>query len=144
MCGVGFCAPWPWRSPGIGRAQHRGLCERARAHIVVNMDGLLGEFELMVMLAVVRLGDDAFAVPVRQLIQDEADRRVARGALYTTLERLERKGLLTSRLGDPLPERGGRARRYFQPTASGLESVERSRRALMNLWRGVGRLGEEG
>ena len=104
---------------------------------------LLGDFELMVMIAVTRLGDDAFAVPVRRLIEDEADRSVSRGALYTTLERLERKGLLRSRLGDALSERGGRPRRYYEPTASGRESLERTRAALETLWSGLGRAAGE-
>jgi len=106
-------------------------------------DTLLGEFELMVMIAVARLGDDAFAVPVRALIEADAERRVSRGALYTTLERLERKGLLASRLGDPVAERGGRARRFYTPTAAGRESLERTRHALERLWRGLGRPAEE-
>lgn len=127
------------------RAIHRfgsDVCLRVGAsdHIVVNMTDqqLLGDFELMVMIAVTRLGDEAFAVPVRELIESEADRAVSRGALYTTLDRLERKGLLASRLGDPLAERGGRARRYYEPTAAGRESLERTRHALETLWRGLG------
>ena len=74
-------------------------------------DIYLGELEQIVLLAVLRLGDEAYAVPILEQIEAQAGRTMARGALYTALERLEAKGCLRSRLGDPLPERGGRARR---------------------------------
>lgn len=114
-------------------------------YIVVIMGDktMLGEFELMVMLAVTRLDEGAFAVPIRRLIELEAARDVSRGALYTTLERLEGKGFLASSLGEPLPERGGRARRYYGVTRQGREALERTRVALANLWRGVAPLTEE-
>jgi hypothetical protein len=74
----------------------------------------LGEFEYAILLAVLHLGDEAYAVPLRELIEERTGRPVARGALYTALERLEAKGCLRSRMGDPTPERGGRARRPAQ------------------------------
>ena len=79
-----------------------------------------GEFEQMVLLAVLRRSADAYAVPVRSEIEARTGRAVARGALYTALERLEAKGLVRPRAGDPLPERGGRARRYFTVTPRGM------------------------
>ena len=97
----------------------------------------LGELEQIVLLAVLRLGDEAYATPILEEIQAQAGRRVARGALYTALDRLESKGCLRSRLGEPLPERGGRARRYFTVTPSAVRALKESRLALMRLWRGV-------
>jgi DNA-binding PadR family transcriptional regulator len=97
----------------------------------------LGEMEQIVLLAVLRLGDGAYATPILEEIEAQAGRRVARGALYTALDRLETKGCLRSRLGDPLPERGGRARRYFSLTPAALRALKTSRSALLRLWRGV-------
>lgn len=101
------------------------------------MDTYLGEFEHLVLLAVLRLGDAAYAVPVRDEIEQRTRRSVARGALYTTLDRLEQKGLLRSRVGEPLAERGGRARRYYALTARGLTSLRSARRALDELSAGL-------
>ena len=97
----------------------------------------LGEFEQLVLLAVMQLGDDAYAVPVRELIVGRTGRSVARGALYTALERLEAKGLLVSRVGDPLPERGGRPRRYFTVTPDGVTLLREARAAVANLSQGL-------
>lgn len=97
----------------------------------------LGELEQIVLLAVLRLGEGAYAVPILEQIEEQAGRTVARGALYTALDRLEAKGCLRSRVGDPLPERGGRARRYFTVTPAAVRSLRASRLALMRLWRGL-------
>lgn len=97
----------------------------------------LGEFEEIVLLAVLRLDDEAYAIPIREEIRRCARRRVARGALYTALERLEDKGLLTSRMGEPRPERGGRSRRYFKATARAIAALRASRRARLGLWQGL-------
>lgn len=97
----------------------------------------LGEFEQMVLLAVLRLGEDAYAVPIRREIEEQAERRVSRGALYTTLERLEAKGFLESAMGEPAAERGGRSRRYYAVSEMGKQSLENTRAAMANLWRGV-------
>ena len=97
----------------------------------------LGEFEYAVMLAVLHLDQDAYAVPIRELIEQRTGRPVARGALYTALERLESKRYLRSRMGEPLAERGGRPRRYFTVTATGLAALRSSRRALLQLWGGL-------
>jgi PadR family transcriptional regulator, regulatory protein PadR len=97
----------------------------------------LGEFEHIVLLAILRLGDGAYAIPIREEIEERTGRGVARGALYTALERLETKKCLRSRMSDPLPERGGRSRRYFSVTPSGLSALRASRRSLLSLWQGV-------
>src|SRR5687768_6180061 len=97
----------------------------------------LGEFEQVVLLAILRLKDDAYGAAVRAEIADCTDREPAAGALYTTLDRLEDKGLVSSRFGDPSPQRGGRAKRYFQVTASGLDAVARAQRSYRRLLRGV-------
>ncbi len=101
------------------------------------MDTYLGEFEHLVLLAVLRVGQGAYAVPVRAEIESRAGRTVARGALYTTLDRLEQKGLLRSRLGDPLPERGGRARRYYTVSARGLAALRAARESIAGLSAGL-------
>jgi PadR family transcriptional regulator, regulatory protein PadR len=97
----------------------------------------LGEFEQIVLLAVLRLGDEAYAIPIREEIETRTGREVARGALYTALERLEVKGCLRSRMSEPLPERGGRARRYFAVTPVALRALRRSRQGLLQLWQGL-------
>lgn len=96
----------------------------------------LGEFEHIVLLAILRLGDEAYGVPIRREIEEQTGRAVARGALYTTLDRMETKGYLSSRVGDPTPKRGGRARRYFEITAAGYAALRASREALLKMWRG--------
>jgi PadR family transcriptional regulator PadR len=101
---------------------------------------VLGGVELMVLLALIRLGDDAYGVPIADEIEASSGRSVSVGSVYITLGRLERKGLVSSRLGEPTAERGGRAKTYFRPTAKGLREVRLARRTLMRLWRGVPRL----
>ena len=100
-------------------------------------DIYLGELEQIVLLAVLRVGDEAYAVPILEQIEAQTGRKLARGALYTALERLEAKGCLRSRLGDPLPERGGRARRFFTVTPAAVGALKQSRLALMRLWHGL-------
>jgi DNA-binding PadR family transcriptional regulator len=97
----------------------------------------LGEFEQIALLAILRLGEDAYAIPVREEIEARTGRAVARGALYTALERLEAKGCLRSRMSQPLPERGGRSRRYYTVTSPGRAALRASRDALIALWKGV-------
>lgn len=97
----------------------------------------LGEFEQMVLLSIVQLGDDAYGVKIREEIESRTSRDVARGALYTTLDRLEAKGLVTSSTGDSSAERGGRPRRYFTVSPVGMEALRASRKALLNLWTGI-------
>jgi DNA-binding PadR family transcriptional regulator len=87
---------------------------------------VLGEFELVVLLAVMGLGDDAYPVTIRNAIEARTGRKVSRPAVFITLERLEDKGLVSSRYGDPTPVRGGRAKRFFQATRAGKAAVTAS------------------
>jgi PadR family transcriptional regulator PadR len=100
-------------------------------------DNYLGEFEQIVLLAILRLKDDAYAVPVREEIEGRTARSVARGALYTALDRLEAKHFVTSRMSEPLAERGGRSRRYYAVTPAGVSALRASRHALLQLWNGL-------
>ena len=100
----------------------------------------LGEFELLVMLTVLRLGDEAYGVPISRVIEEETGRNVAFGTVYATLDRLQKKGFVASSLGDATPERGGRARRYVRVTPAGLRTVRETRRSLIRLWRGLRQL----
>lgn len=97
----------------------------------------LGEFEHVVLLAILRLGEQAYAIPIREEIEERTGRSVARGALYTALERLESKRCLRSRMSDPLPERGGRSRRYFTVTPAGMAAIRVTRRNLLKMWQGL-------
>ncbi len=96
----------------------------------------------MVLLALMRLGDDAYGVPISQEIEQQSGREVVLGSVYATLDRLEEKGLVSSVLGEPTPERGGRAKRYFRITKKGVREVREARTALINLWRGLRELQE--
>jgi len=95
----------------------------------------LGEFELMILLAVIHLGDDAYGVPISRELERHRGRGVSVGSVYAALERMEAKGLVASTLGDPTPERGGKAKRYFTVTKAGLRQVHETRRVLSRLWR---------
>ena len=97
----------------------------------------LGEFEQLVMLAVLRLGGDAYGMRVRQEITERTAREVAIGAVYATLERMEAKGLIRSRVGDATPERGGRAKRWFEVTGTGMEALKRSRQEVASMAEGL-------
>lgn len=97
----------------------------------------LGDFELMVLLALMRLGEDAYGVPISQEIELQSGRPVAFGTVYAALERLEQKGLVSSKLGEPTSQRGGRAKRYFHVTKRGLHEVREARKTLINLWQGL-------
>jgi PadR family transcriptional regulator PadR len=97
----------------------------------------LGEFEYTVLLAVLHLKDQAYAVPVRAMLETRTGRAVARGALYTALERLQAKGCLRSAQRDPSDARGGRPRRYFTVTARGLAALRTTQAALRRLSTGL-------
>ena len=99
--------------------------------------GYFGEFELMVMLALMRLGDNAYGVPICREIEEHGRREVVVGSVYATLERLEEKGFVSSELGEPTAERGGRAKKYFHVTSKGVREVRDTQRALMDLWDGL-------
>ena len=104
----------------------------------------LGELELVILLALVRLGEDAYGVTLRDEIEIRTGRTLTPGTLYPTLDRLERKGLIRSFLGESTPERGGRAKRYYVLLARGLDAVRRSWRMMGALGEGVeGRLDEK-
>lgn len=103
-------------------------------------DRLLGEMELMVLLALLRLGDDAYGVPLSKELLNVTGREVALGSIYAALDRLEQKEFVSSRLGDPTPERGGRAKRYFRVTVRGVRALKKTQSALINLWTGIPRL----
>jgi DNA-binding PadR family transcriptional regulator len=97
----------------------------------------LGNFELMVMLVLIRLGENAYGVPICEELEKRTGRDVAVGSVYAALERLEDKGFVTSELGEPTPERGGRAKRYFHVSARGLKEVRETQRSLVKLWHGL-------
>jgi PadR family transcriptional regulator PadR len=94
---------------------------------------LLTDFELMLLLAILRV-EDAYGVPIAHEIESTAGRPVVLGAVYAALDRLEERGMVASRVGDPTPERGGRAKRYFRVTARGLRALKETQRALVALW----------
>ena len=98
----------------------------------------LGEFEHIVILALLRLDSRAYGVTVRQEIERRTEREVSIGAVYATLDRLERKGYVKSHRGDPTPERGGRSKRFFRVTGTGAEALSRTHRALRSMSEGLG------
>jgi DNA-binding PadR family transcriptional regulator len=100
----------------------------------------IGGFELLVLLALIRLGDDAYGVPISDAIERSSGREVAIGSVYVTLARLVSKGLVSSRRGEPTAERGGRAKTYFRVTPTGLRAARRAQRTLTALWTGVPQL----
>ena len=95
----------------------------------------LGEFELILLLTILRLGDGAYGVPLSKELSLLRGSDVSVGSIYAALDRLELKGLISSRLGESSPERGGRAKRYFRVTAEGIRSVNETRRVLTKLWK---------
>src|SRR6185295_5908826 len=97
----------------------------------------LGELEQLILLAILRLGDDAYGVTIRAELSGRAGRAVAPGALYTALERLETKGLVTSRMGDPTPQRGGRSKRYVRVSSAGLQALRRAVRGYERMLDGL-------
>ena len=103
------------------------------------MSVTLGEFEQLILLALMRLGPDAYGASVRREIEEHAGREVSISAVYTTLERLEQKGLVRSRIGEPTPERGGRRRRHFELRPLGARSLRDAYRALAGMTAGLER-----
>jgi PadR family transcriptional regulator PadR len=101
---------------------------------------LLTDFELMILLAIMRIGDRAYGVPIAREIETTARRRVLLAAVYAALDRLERNGLIASEVGTPTPERGGRAKRFFTVTARGVREVKHAQQALESLWTGIPQL----
>jgi len=100
----------------------------------------ISNFELIVLLALIRLGDDAYGVPISQEIEEHSGHDVALGSVYAALERLQDRGFVSSSVGEPTPERGGRAKKYFRVTATGLAEVREAQRTLTKLWQGLPQL----
>ena len=101
---------------------------------------LLTDFELMILLAVLRAPDEAYGVAIARDIEQTTGRTVLLGAVYAALERLEQNGLVASTIGAPTTARGGRAKRFFRVTAGGLRAVKHTQKALIALWRDVPQL----
>jgi DNA-binding PadR family transcriptional regulator len=97
----------------------------------------LGEFEQMVLLAILQLEGDVYGVPVVEEIERRTGRSVSRSAVYVTLRRLEQKGLVSSWMSDPTPERGGKPRRCVKVEPEGLRLLRESRRAMDGMWKGL-------
>ena len=97
----------------------------------------LGEFEQMVLLSIMRLGKDAYGLAIKDELEAVAERSPSSGGLYTTLDRMEKKGLVESYPGEGTPERGGRPRRYVRVTPDGHAILAHSRNTLMALWDGI-------
>jgi DNA-binding PadR family transcriptional regulator len=97
----------------------------------------LGEFEKLILLAILRLGDKSYGVTIRADLAERAKRDIAPGAMYTALERLEAKGLIKSRMSDPTPQRGGRAKRYVSVTVAGRQALTRARQAYDRMLDGL-------
>jgi len=98
---------------------------------------LLSEVEQLVLLAVLRVGDEAYAVPIRDELRERGGVELSRGSVYVTLERLERKGYLRSSFSDPTPERGGKARRCFAVEPAALPRLRKAQHSLQRMWEGV-------
>ena len=101
---------------------------------------LLTDFELMILLATMRSEDDAYGVVIAREIERTGGRSVVLGAVYAALDRLARNGFVASEVGDPTPERGGRAKRFFRVTPRGIAAVKDTQRALVALWTDVPQL----
>ena len=103
---------------------------------------LLTDFELMILLAILRVGEEAYGVQIAREIEATVGRRVLLGAAYAALDRLERNELVSSRIGSPTPERGGRAKRFFHVTPRGVRAARDTQQALVALWRDLPQLKE--
>lgn len=101
------------------------------------MPTTLGELEQLVLLAIIRLGDEAYGVTIRREIAARTRRDLSFGSVYTALTRLEEKGLVASHLGDPTPERGGRRKKHYLISAAGRRTLQRSLNAIRTMTRGI-------
>jgi PadR family transcriptional regulator, regulatory protein PadR len=124
-------------------SQHKGwrftgCCKNLSLLPIMADRDYLGEFEHIIVLALLRLADQAYGVTVRQEIELRTHREVSICAVYATLDRLEAKGYVKSHRGDPTPERRGRAKRFFRVTAKGIAAVSRTHRALVSMTEGLG------
>lgn len=100
----------------------------------------ISNFELMVMLALIRLGDEAYGVPISQEIEEQSGHDVAVGSVYAALERMQNRGFVIGNLGEATAERGGRAKRYFKITGKGMKVVRTTQQTLIRLWSGIPKL----
>lgn len=119
----------------------------AAAYLIINCEhmaarGLLTDFELMILLAAMHGGDDAYAIQIAREIESTAGRPVQLGAVYAALNRLETRLLVESWTGEPTAERGGRAKRHFRVTPRGVQAVRSTQQALVSLWSGLSQLKE--
>ena len=132
----------PRSASPVGLAE-RGVIPRKQFYIklffynTVIIVIMLGEFEYLLLTAAARLGDDAYGAAIRQEIEDTTGRRCSIGALYTTLDRLEAKGLLKTWMGNATPQRGGRAKRMVRVTAKGIQAATAFYNAVTCVSRGV-------
>lgn len=102
-----------------------------------NKETYLGEFEQIVLLALIHLKDNAYGMTIRMEIDERIGRSVSIGAVYTTLERLEKKRFITSQMGDATPQRGGKAKKYFSITPAGKNKLHEARKNLEIMWQGL-------
>ena len=101
----------------------------------------IGTNDLMILLALMRLGDEAYGVPIARELEESVGRVVALATVYASLDRLVERGLVRSELGEPTAERGGRAKKYFRITGKGLREVRSAKQSLIKLWQGLPELG---
>jgi DNA-binding PadR family transcriptional regulator len=106
-------------------------------------ESVVSNFELMVLLSLIRLGDAAYGVPISREVEERSGKQVSLTSIYAALERLEGKGFVTSALGEPTAERGGRAKRYFKIAPRGLREVREVKGTLTKMWRGLAALDVE-
>lgn len=104
---------------------------------------IIGEFEQLVLLGILRMKHDPYALPLRHELHRLTNRSISRGALYRTLDRLEQKGFVAWELEDEVPQRGGHPRRRFHVTPRGVEALQASRKILLELWSGLERTLDE-
>lgn len=97
----------------------------------------LGEFEELVLLAIMKIGKEAYGVPISEAIEEATGKRVSTGALYTTLQRLEEKGFISSEIGEKTLERGGRAKKYFKVESAGKQALRSSHEGKINMIQGL-------
>lgn len=97
----------------------------------------LNDLEQLVLLALLRLGEEAYGVPIRAEIEGRAGRAVSMAAVYAALDRMRKNGLIESQMSEPLPERGGRARKFFRLTPAGAAALEEAREAMARMWDGI-------
>ena len=121
------------------RVTRLSFIKLTRIHFIISVEHMrnrefLGQHEIIVMLSILRLGRQAYGVPIAEEIASKTGREMLQGSVYATLDRLEAKGLVRSKLGEATPQRGGRAKRYFKLTAEGVRKVSEAQRALESLW----------